>query len=609
MLEMVLTLINIMGIAIGIGFVIFIHELGHFIMCKVNKVKVEKFSLFFGPAIFKKKLGETEYRLSLIPLGGYVKMAGEDISHKLGDNQRSFEFRSKTRWQRFQIYVAGSLMNIIFAFPICIMAFLIGRYVPSPIIGIPGKAELLSGMKAGDKILAVNNHKITGLHQYKTEMANLSDGEIGKVKVQRDGKERELEVVKGEMAFHNCLPVFNVIAEVKKGSVAERCGLRAGDEIIDVNGKPIYRGPIDLYELIRNSRGTQTLMFHIKRPLRGATFKEMRLAVLPDKEEVWEIPQDKNLLEPIVAYVEKGFPADGKLFEGDIIKKVDGTEVKSIGEVEDIVKKSKCKNIVLDVLRKGVVVQVPILVLENELGEGSIFAEIKKTNILAHVREGTFYYDAGLRDGDEILFVGDKTGDVFVSDIFNQNNKNGNDKEHPPVNLEDLTLKIKRDGKILSLKLPYKKEIYGAKIGIVVDMHKVFCRDGIIQAISDGSSEIYGLGVLTVEFLYKIFVGQESAKQNLSGPVGIARLSFLSMLLGLGNLLWILAIISMSLGIMNLLPIPVLDGGYIPLLVIEKIRNKPLSEKFMLIYQYIGVVLLLLLVVFVTFLDTGILPR
>src|SRR3990167_8833831 len=115
---------NVILVILGIGLLIFIHELGHFLMAKKIGVRVLAFSLGFGPAIFKKKWGETEYRLSIFPLGGYVKLAGESPDEE--KTGASWEFSAKSAGQRASVLVAGVALNAILAFVAFIVAFQIG---------------------------------------------------------------------------------------------------------------------------------------------------------------------------------------------------------------------------------------------------------------------------------------------------------------------------------------------------------------------------------------------------------------------------------------------------------------------------------------------------
>ncbi|MEK7749657.1 MAG: site-2 protease family protein, partial [Planctomycetota bacterium] len=115
---------NIILVIVGIGLLIFIHELGHFLVAKKIGVRVLAFSLGFGPALFKKKWGETEYRLSLVPLGGYVKLAGEGPDEEKTGS--SWEFSSKSVGQRASVLVAGVALNAALAFIAFVVAFQIG---------------------------------------------------------------------------------------------------------------------------------------------------------------------------------------------------------------------------------------------------------------------------------------------------------------------------------------------------------------------------------------------------------------------------------------------------------------------------------------------------
>ena len=115
---------NIVLVIIGIGLLIFIHELGHFLVAKKIGVRVYAFSLGFGPAIISKQIGETDYRISLIPLGGYVKLAGEQREES--NTGEEWEFMSKKPWQRAAVLIAGVACNTLLAFVAFIIAFRVG---------------------------------------------------------------------------------------------------------------------------------------------------------------------------------------------------------------------------------------------------------------------------------------------------------------------------------------------------------------------------------------------------------------------------------------------------------------------------------------------------
>src|SRR5512135_1845935 len=147
---------------IVIGILVFVHEFGHFIMAKRAGVRVEKFSLGMGPKLFGFKKGDTEYVLSALPLGGYVKMAGENPDEE--PTGAADEFASKTVWQRVKIAAAGSLTNIALAFVLMPIVFLVGTYAEGPAkVGFveKGSPAEKAGFQAGDVIEKINGRSIS----------------------------------------------------------------------------------------------------------------------------------------------------------------------------------------------------------------------------------------------------------------------------------------------------------------------------------------------------------------------------------------------------------------------------------------------------------------
>src|SRR5262249_22120947 len=153
-----------------LGVLVFVHELGHFIVARWHGVRVLTFSLGFGPKLFSIKRGDTEYCVSIIPLGGYVKMAGEpsdSITAPVEAEGKSDEFMSKTKWQRFQIYLAGPIMNGILALVVMTFVFYAGAneliYLKQPaVVGsvMAGTAAEKAGIKPGDLIVNVDGKAV-----------------------------------------------------------------------------------------------------------------------------------------------------------------------------------------------------------------------------------------------------------------------------------------------------------------------------------------------------------------------------------------------------------------------------------------------------------------
>jgi regulator of sigma E protease len=144
------------------GVIIFIHELGHFLFAKILGVRILKFSLGFGPKIIGKKIGDTEYLLSSIPLGGYVKMLGEQTDDELSEEDKPFAYNYQPVWKRVIIVASGPLFNLAFAVLLFIFIFLSGVPTPYPDIGkiLENSPAAKAGLKMGDRVLAINGNVI-----------------------------------------------------------------------------------------------------------------------------------------------------------------------------------------------------------------------------------------------------------------------------------------------------------------------------------------------------------------------------------------------------------------------------------------------------------------
>ena len=173
-----------------LGVLIFIHELGHFLACRFAGVAVEKFSIGFGPELLHWKGKETQYSLSLIPFGGFVKPRGEtseEIENRGGISD-SRDFLSASRWNRFLILVAGVGMNFLFAYVLFVTVMGLGRPVLSPTVGgfVEGYPAALSGLAIGDRVVRLNGKSVGNWQDLTFEI------------LESDGKELEFLVARGE---------------------------------------------------------------------------------------------------------------------------------------------------------------------------------------------------------------------------------------------------------------------------------------------------------------------------------------------------------------------------------------------------------------------------
>ncbi|MCL5024442.1 MAG: RIP metalloprotease RseP [Nitrospirae bacterium] len=172
-----------------LGILIFVHELGHFLFAKLANVKVLKFSLGFGPKVLGRKFGETEYQISAVPLGGYVKMLGEESGDEITDEDRLRAYNFQPVWKRVLIVLAGPVFNILSAAVIFIMIFMSGVPALLPEVGevVPGSPAASAGLTKGDNIVEVNGVPIRRWDEM-TEIIHKNPGVKIDAKVKRDGR-------------------------------------------------------------------------------------------------------------------------------------------------------------------------------------------------------------------------------------------------------------------------------------------------------------------------------------------------------------------------------------------------------------------------------------
>lgn len=233
---------------ICIGILIFVHELGHFIAARTRGIRVLKFSLGFGPKIIGKKVGDTEYLISALPLGGYVKMAGENITEET--SMAPDEFSAKSVSDRALVVLSGPIMNILIAFILMPLVFFIGIKMPAfleepPIVGFveEGSPAESGGILVGDRILKIDGKNVSNWMDVGTIISTRPDLGI-KIKVERSGGVQDVLLEKKGEAPHGeyagILPdIPAVIGKVNEGYPAEKAGLREGDRLIEIDGNPV----------------------------------------------------------------------------------------------------------------------------------------------------------------------------------------------------------------------------------------------------------------------------------------------------------------------------------------------------------------------------------
>ena len=254
---------------IVIGILVFVHELGHFIMAKRAGVRVEKFSLGMGPRLFGYKKGDTDYIISALPLGGYVKMAGENPDEE--STGAPDEFPSKTVWQRAKIAAAGSLTNIAVAFLLMPLVFMVGTYAEGPAkVGYveKGSPAEKAGFQAGDVIEEINGRRISDWTKALSLIAVNPDTDVT-VTLDRGGEKKVLALrpeAATELRIGSSGLIPDMPAEIgrlRPGLPAEKAGVKVGDKVLAVNGSTIYHW--NQFSLMVKESGGKDLQLQIER--------------------------------------------------------------------------------------------------------------------------------------------------------------------------------------------------------------------------------------------------------------------------------------------------------------------------------------------------------
>ena len=363
----------LIGIALVLGVMILVHEWGHFIAARIFGVRVDVFSIGFGPRLFGWKRGATDYRVSALPLGGYVRMAGQDPSEidsmhssslpgsdKAPKDEKTYapypqlralvtgapdELMSKPRWQRAIISFAGPLVNLIF--PIFLLAglfFFKGEAyppyldLPAQVVAFPnGATSSPDGLRVGDKLVSAAGVSNPTWEQLEKVIAGMTPGAPLTVEVENSGTRRTVNLTvpakDGEQyqRLFGYSPIAPVIDEVASDAPAFRAGLRDGDKIIAVNGQPIQWWG----QFVSQVRGGNGAVVHLKIERKGqivdATVTPEKTA-LPSGETAYLIgvgPVEKFRPMPLresfifatqrtVDTVEQTVGVVGKLFSGRV---------------------------------------------------------------------------------------------------------------------------------------------------------------------------------------------------------------------------------------------------------------------------------------------------
>lgn len=308
---------TLFAFAIVFGILVFVHEFGHFFMAKLVGVRVEVFSWGYGKRLFGIKKGDTDYRVSVFPMGGYVKFSGQDALSAGG--LKPHDFMGKKRWQRFLVLVMGSVMNIALAVVLVSFINMVGVTVPEyqeqkPVIGWiePGSPAERSSLKIDDEILSINNKKTKTWADVELAVGSKPKKMIN-LEIKRREKVLMVELMtesrtRHEMGYAGFLgKILTQVMMVSPGSPAEKGGLEPGDIIMAINSEPVYY--YQFVEIIQSNAEKQ-LEFLIERDDETLTLnitprREGKIGVLGIYQSQKSVVRKYGLFSSIVQSVNK----------------------------------------------------------------------------------------------------------------------------------------------------------------------------------------------------------------------------------------------------------------------------------------------------------------
>ena len=502
--------INVVGVVLILGFLIFIHELGHFIAARRNGVKVEEFGIGFPPRLFSFKKGDTVYTFNLVPLGGFVKLYGEDTHDKRVLKSKQ-SYASKTPWQKVKILTAGVLMNFLVFWILMTISMAVGT---DPMITNEedfrmafkdGTYTSTSGLvlKDGREVVEIDGRSV-----YEYDAGDfVADQEFEFVF--NDGQSFTGEIDDLELNPTVVLPAIR-ITEISNVSVLT--DLRPDDLVTSVNGVP----PFEMETLIasfysRNEEG-------------------IKIEYVREGKKQMSVVDFDNFYE-INGFTEDSVAEAAGILEGDNLIAVDGLVVEVGDDPSQVVKDKGLEKVVYTIRRNDV--DLDYVLRPNENGLVGI----------------TLAPEFSLKD---LSF--DFIQDSVVSSV---------------VEIEQIKEPIHR--------APITALSHGTKIAILT-------AGAFLNTLSDVATKL-------------------EVSDEIGGPVQVAKMGFVFVQEGGVELLNFIALISLSLAVINILPIPALDGGRLVFVIIEAFRGKPLNARVEALIHTAGFMFLLLLIAVVTFYD------
>ena len=678
-------------VCIGLGFIIFIHELGHFLVAKACGVKCEKFYVGFDvpigrgrfklPAsLIKFQWGETEYGVGIIPLGGYVKMLGQDdnpnaaeeeaerirvtqVNEETGEEEEVLDPRSypaKSIPARMAIISAGVIMNMVSAIFLAAGAFVLGVNIQPTVVGSvrPGTNAWINNWQPGSQVIQLGedgneNDYLRWTWDMKMAVVESAlDGESLFVK-------RRLP--DGTIVEDSVMPKLMDPDEIASAAIgvgmptAARIPAGGGSSFAALQGEDVAKSLDTEYEILKVddievvkdqlSDNGVGMGFHVKHLLNEKLDQTVTLTLAKvgedgstDSSQIKTIDLVPTMyrstgiiceMGPIGA-IQKGSIAQRLgMEEGDVITSINGESGLDPATLQQYLRRLAGQSLTITVMRGDAPVTFEVEELPTEICEQFIYTRdmvglesigvaVELSNVIASVVPGSSAAAKGVKAGDLMTSASFVILDEFVSEVGESKTvslgSNLNEGTYSDVvslihsglvDTDAVAITVMRDkqSQEFSLSTADSKTVFYPKRGINLMMLERFhAVDSWSAATAMGWAQVKYDMTRVVRTLRMLFTGKASVK-NLGGPVTIFRVANNQAKDGWSKLLLFLCFISANLAILNVLPIPALDGGHLMFLSIEAVTRKPPSEYVQGIATMIGVLLLLGLMVFVIFND------
>lgn len=518
-----------------LAILIVFHELGHFLVAKMFGVRVLTFSLGFGPKLASFKYGDTEYRLSLIPLGGYVRMFGESLEEDLNEEDKKISFMHQAIWRKSLIAAAGPVFNFILPV-VLLFCLLFGREkIFLPVVGTVLKNSVAeqAGLIPDDRIKEVNQEPVASFNDF--------------ARIVSDNPGREL--------------ALNIIRPSKHGDISLIIKLRPETKSLS--------NPLEKEQKVGRVGVMPAILLPViwldeLNPLNNYGLRSLDQIVEINKQA---IKSSRALFEQI-----------GQLSEGSSLK----------------------------VKRKEVelVLSIPALGPDLANNHWGIYPAL---GAVSAIKQGSLAESWGISPGDRIISV---NNEPISSDyhLYQQL------VEHPDQ--EQVLSVVSKTGAVKDIKLrlpasllenPKLDADLASVFGIIGP--EIFKSGeaierlvGIFEALSRAVNQTYAIAAMTAKSLWLLAKGDVPASQ-IGGPIQLFDVAQQAADKGLSYYIFIMCLLSVNLGLLNLLPIPALDGGHLLLFSVEAIQRKPLTVRTRTIATQIGFALLLCLMALAIFND------